>query len=83
MDCWHCRRTAVGVCRFCGRGMCEDHAKMQPFILELFKTTERDPLADRRGRLVLRRLQATPGARRPPRARHVTHVTPRCVTQVT
>jgi len=40
LDCWHCRRTAVGVCRFCGRGICEDHAKMQPFILELFKTTD-------------------------------------------
>jgi hypothetical protein len=40
LDCWHCRRTAVGICRFCGRGVCEDHAKMQPFILELFKTTD-------------------------------------------
>jgi hypothetical protein len=29
----------VGVCRFCGRGVCEDHAKTQPFIMELFKTT--------------------------------------------
>ncbi len=37
MDCWHCRRTAVGVCRFCGRGVCEDHAKTEPFILELFR----------------------------------------------
>ena len=36
MDCWHCRRTAVGVCRFCGRGVCEDHAKTEPYILELF-----------------------------------------------
>lgn len=38
MDCWHCRRTAVGVCRFCGRGICEDHVQTKPFILELFKT---------------------------------------------
>ena len=37
MDCWHCRRTAIGVCRFCGRGVCEDHAKTEPFILELFR----------------------------------------------
>ncbi len=37
MDCWHCRRNAVGVCRFCGRGVCEDHAETQPFVLELFK----------------------------------------------
>lgn len=40
MDCWHCRRTAVGVCRFCGRGICEDHVQTKPFIMELFKTTE-------------------------------------------
>lgn len=36
MDCWHCRRTAVGTCRFCGRGVCEDHAKTRPFILDVF-----------------------------------------------
>ncbi len=35
VDCWHCRRNAVGVCRFCGRGICEDHAQTQPFVLEL------------------------------------------------
>ena len=40
MDCWHCRRTAVGVCRFCGRGVCEDHANTEPFILELFRGIE-------------------------------------------
>jgi hypothetical protein len=28
------------VCRFCGRGICEDHVQTQPYILELFKTTE-------------------------------------------
>ena len=38
MDCWHCRRTAVGVCRFCGRGVCEDHVDTEPFILELFRS---------------------------------------------
>jgi hypothetical protein len=37
MDCWHCKRTAVGTCRFCGRGICEDHVSVHPFILELFK----------------------------------------------
>jgi hypothetical protein len=36
MDCWHCRRTAVGTCRFCGRGICEDHVETKPFVLELF-----------------------------------------------
>ena len=37
MDCWHCRKTAVGSCRFCGRGLCEDHVQTHPYILELFK----------------------------------------------
>jgi hypothetical protein len=40
MDCWHCRRTAVGTCRFCGRGVCEDHVQERPFVLELFRGTE-------------------------------------------
>ena len=35
MDCWHCKRTAVGACRFCGRGICEDHVQVHPYILEL------------------------------------------------
>jgi hypothetical protein len=37
MDCWHCRRTAVGVCRFCGRAVCEDHVETMPFVLELYR----------------------------------------------
>jgi hypothetical protein len=36
LDCWTCRRTALGACRFCGRGVCEDHADEKPYILELF-----------------------------------------------
>ena len=40
MDCWHCRRTAVGACRFCGRGICEDHVETQPYILELFRSKD-------------------------------------------
>jgi hypothetical protein len=40
LDCWHCRRNAVGTCRFCGRGICEDHAETQPFVLELFRGKE-------------------------------------------
>ena len=38
MDCWHCRRTAVATCRFCGRAVCEDHVQPHPYILELLKT---------------------------------------------
>ncbi len=40
MDCWHCRKTAVGTCRFCGRAVCENHVKTRPFILELFRNRE-------------------------------------------
>lgn len=37
MDCWHCRKTALGACRFCGRGVCEDHAQTHPFILNVYR----------------------------------------------
>jgi hypothetical protein len=37
MDCWHCRRTAVGSCRFCGRAICENHVQTKPYILELYR----------------------------------------------
>jgi hypothetical protein len=40
MDCWHCKRTAVAACRFCGRGICEDHIQAHPYILELFKSKD-------------------------------------------
>jgi hypothetical protein len=30
----------VGTCRFCGRGICEDHVNEKPFILELYRTDE-------------------------------------------
>ena len=36
MDCWICRTTALGACRFCGRGVCGDHAQFQPFVLEVY-----------------------------------------------
>ena len=28
----------MGSCRFCGRGVCEDHAQEHPYILELFRS---------------------------------------------
>lgn len=36
MDCWHCRKTAIGACRFCGRGICQDHVETLPYVIELF-----------------------------------------------
>jgi hypothetical protein len=40
MECWHCQRTATGVCRFCGRAVCADHVEIRPFILALHPGTE-------------------------------------------
>jgi hypothetical protein len=40
VDCWHCRKSALGVCRFCGRGLCEDHAQEHPYILDLYRAKE-------------------------------------------
>lgn len=36
MECWHCNRPSHGVCRFCGRAICRDHAQKMPFVLEIF-----------------------------------------------
>lgn len=37
MNCWHCKHSAVGACRFCGRGICENHVKQRPYILQLLR----------------------------------------------
>jgi hypothetical protein len=38
MNCWHCDRPAHGICRFCGRAVCKDHAQTMPFISEVYHT---------------------------------------------
>ena len=38
MDCWVCKKTALGICRFCGRGLCEEHAQLHPYILTLYRS---------------------------------------------
>jgi hypothetical protein len=40
MNCWHCRLVAVGTCRFCGRGLCENHVENKAFVISLDRTTE-------------------------------------------
>ena len=37
VDCWVCERTALGSCRFCGRGTCREHAKTHPFLIDVFR----------------------------------------------
>ena len=41
MTCWFCVKPSRGVCRFCGRGLCEDHAKEGPFLLEVYRSEAR------------------------------------------
>jgi hypothetical protein len=37
MNCWHCRQVAVGTCRFCGRGVCEDHLTTRPYPIAVYR----------------------------------------------
>jgi hypothetical protein len=46
MDCWHCRRSAIGTCRFCGRAICENHVQTRPYILELLSDPTRAIVVD-------------------------------------
>ena len=46
MDCWHCRRSAIGTCRFCGRGVCENHVETRPYILEVLANPTRAIVVD-------------------------------------
>ncbi|BCB81742.1 hypothetical protein Pflav_081520 [Phytohabitans flavus] len=39
--CWFCAKAARGGCRFCGRGICEDHARFGPFLLEVHRSESR------------------------------------------
>ena len=38
MDCWTCEKTALGSCRFCGRGACRAHVKLLPYIVSLYNS---------------------------------------------
>ena len=36
MQCWICAAPANGTCRFCGRAVCRQDAKLHPFVLEVY-----------------------------------------------
>ncbi len=36
MQCWVCAAPANGTCRFCGRAVCRQDAKVLPFVLEVY-----------------------------------------------
>lgn len=40
MECWTCSDPAAAVCRFCGRATCRPHAKVLPYVLSAWSTTE-------------------------------------------
>jgi hypothetical protein len=42
MLCWFCAEPARATCRFCGRGVCAEHARFGPYILEVTRSVRRD-----------------------------------------
>jgi hypothetical protein len=42
MTCWFCDNAARGVCRFCGRAVCREHAGTGPYILAVYRSASRD-----------------------------------------
>jgi len=40
MRCWVCGGPADGICRFCGRGTCKEHARTMAYVLAIFQGTE-------------------------------------------
>lgn len=46
MQCIHDNKTARGICRFCGRALCEDHMKKNmPFIVTIYVGEKNTPKA--------------------------------------
>jgi hypothetical protein len=43
MECFQCERPARGVCRFCGRGVCEHHVSKMPYIITVYVGAENVP----------------------------------------
>lgn len=41
MLCFFCPKASRGMCRFCGRGTCEDHAEFGPFVLDVTRSESR------------------------------------------
>ena len=36
MECHQCGKTAMGVCKFCGRAVCANHYNQMPIILSVY-----------------------------------------------
>lgn len=45
MVCHNCQEPAMGVCKFCGRGVCSNHHSEMPAILTIYLGAESTPKA--------------------------------------
>jgi len=43
MLCWECDQPARAVCKFCGRGVCKQHAKTMPIFIAMFLGDDQTP----------------------------------------
>lgn len=41
MTCFFCAQGARGTCRFCGRGVCENHTRFGPYVIEVTRSEQR------------------------------------------
>ena len=45
MQCFNCEKPARGVCRFCGRAVCDTHQQHMPYIITLYVGANETPKA--------------------------------------
>ena len=45
MQCWKCGNPASGVCAFCGRATCKEHASQMPAIMTIYVGEKQTPKA--------------------------------------
>jgi len=45
MQCWKCDQPANGICAFCGRAVCKDHAQPMPYIQTVYIGQKQIPKA--------------------------------------
>ena len=45
MKCWRCDNIAEGICRFCGRGVCQEHTSEMVFIFTIYVGDRHTPKA--------------------------------------
>jgi hypothetical protein len=45
MRCHACGDDAIGVCRFCGRAVCDDHHRTMPYIMTVYRGEDEIPKA--------------------------------------